>query len=337
MGVRHISMGKVPRIKDVLRDLSRLNNVPSTLTVVGTEKWHGTNAAVCYSREDGIWFQSRNRVITVDEDNAGCAKEMHKRLPYFKSIINSLIEEYLPSNTKSTISLYMEYAGGNIQQKSCVSGLSKRFAIFSYFKVTPSEGEAKWLPTTFKCAPVSANDVDIYNVRDFKSVQLQLPVASPNEAIERMEEFALDVEKASNVGKHFGKPDNVGEGYVWTAEHWGEAYFWKTKGEVHNSGLKKVPKLVDTDALLKVSTFLEHQGCTPGRLNQMYMRIVNGTHNGDEQLVSLSDLGNFIKSVSLDIKEEEVNSLIEYNLTFKQISKYIGKLAVPYFKERVNV
>jgi hypothetical protein len=44
-----------------------------TLKVTASEKIHGTNASVCYSNPDGIWFQSRKNIITPDTDNAGCA------------------------------------------------------------------------------------------------------------------------------------------------------------------------------------------------------------------------------------------------------------------------
>ena len=42
-------------------------------TFNATEKIHGTNAGVCFSNIDGIWFQSREKIITPEKDDEkGC-------------------------------------------------------------------------------------------------------------------------------------------------------------------------------------------------------------------------------------------------------------------------
>ncbi len=47
-------------------------------TFVGTTKGHGTNAATCYQKAFGsFWAQSRNRILTLDKDNAGFAAFAH--------------------------------------------------------------------------------------------------------------------------------------------------------------------------------------------------------------------------------------------------------------------
>lgn len=49
------------------------------ITIVGTEKIHGTNASVNYSNQDGFWVQKRTDIITPDSDNAGCAFSAYQR------------------------------------------------------------------------------------------------------------------------------------------------------------------------------------------------------------------------------------------------------------------
>jgi len=49
------------------------------LTFLATEKIHGTNAAICYSNSDGMWAQSRERILSIESDNMGfCFFAMQK-------------------------------------------------------------------------------------------------------------------------------------------------------------------------------------------------------------------------------------------------------------------
>jgi len=52
-------------------------NLPK-LSAVGSEKIHGTNGSVCYSNLDGFWTQSKDRIISLEDDNAECCKEFKK-------------------------------------------------------------------------------------------------------------------------------------------------------------------------------------------------------------------------------------------------------------------
>ena len=77
-----------------------------TLTFEITEKIHGCNAGVSYSNQDGIWYQSRENVITVEKDNMGFAFFCEQRKEVLIKMINELAEDY-PEATKNLFQKYL--------------------------------------------------------------------------------------------------------------------------------------------------------------------------------------------------------------------------------------
>ena len=112
-----------------------------TIVSRGTEKIHGTNAAVCFSNPDGFWVQSRKNIITPEKDNAACAFNAMQNEVEWRYIMNELVKEHNINLDTHIISVFFEWAGGNIQKKSALTGLEKRAMIFQHFKVSPIEPE----------------------------------------------------------------------------------------------------------------------------------------------------------------------------------------------------
>ena len=104
-----------------------------TVTVNCTEKIHGTYAGVVYA-DNQLYAQSRNKVVTIGDDNAGFALfvEQHKTL-----LINIciLLKSVHTLSDTDIILLSGEWAGGSIQKNSALSGVDKKFLIFPQFRV----------------------------------------------------------------------------------------------------------------------------------------------------------------------------------------------------------
>ena len=89
----------------------------SILKFTGTVKLHGVNAAIGYQRSVGHWCQSRNRVITTDQDNVGFANHIDRLAEKF------LVTGVLPESATirkhyeegDKIIIFGEWCGGNIQ------------------------------------------------------------------------------------------------------------------------------------------------------------------------------------------------------------------------------
>ena len=87
----------------------------------GTVKLHGTNAAVVLYKDGRIQYQSRERVLSLQQDNAGF-------MTYMSGLDLSKLFQGIPF--EDYIVIYGEWCGGNIQKGVAITGLPKMFVIF---------------------------------------------------------------------------------------------------------------------------------------------------------------------------------------------------------------
>jgi len=353
---RFINMGSISQFRNVVKDLGhqarfqgldedgnpiyREVSLP-TLEAIGTEKVHGTNAAVCYSNPDGFWVQSRKNIITPEKDNAGCAFSAMAVEKEWMEIISSLVNEHNIDLDKEIITVYFEWCGGNIQKNACVSGLDKRAIIFRHFKVSPIDQQtednnvaARWLETNGICN----EEKNIFNVMNFPTVKVEIDFNNPGEAQNKMIKLVEEMEDNSPMGKSFGIEGNILEGFVFTVVFDGQRYVWKVKGEKHSKGSGKVKTLkpIDTEAEKKKADFVNNIACQEFRLDQMFTEIQNSKYNGDVMQMSNKDIGDYIRLVLKDVIKEHTEDLVEAGLEPKSINGMISKVAKIYFMDRLD-
>jgi hypothetical protein len=330
--------------------MNRLAKCP-TLQVHATEKIHGTNAAVCYSIPDGLWVQSRENIISLEKDNAGCASHAYSNETVWMTIIGMLAEEHKIDLEKYIISIYYEWSGGNIQKSSAVSGLDKRAILFKHFKVSPVEPQddestetAYWLPTSVtgslsfdEADPISWIDytnANVYNIMNFPNwefnVDFENPKLSQNKFIELVEEH---IELCSPLGKEMGIENNIGEGIV--CEFWFKDTLnrFKVKGEKHTTSRVKTLAPVDEVKEQKKIEFA-NKVVTPGRCEQAWQKTFGIDYEISSPDVKL--LGTFLKLVMNDVIKEETQVLFDLELEFKDTTKVLNKLAKNWFDEQLN-
>ena len=313
-----------------------------TLTFTASEKIHGTNAGVCYSIPDGMWAQSRENIITVEKDNAGFAFFVSQNEEALKLIINELADEYSINLNTHIISLYGEWAGGNIQKKSAMSGLDKAFVIFEHFKVSPiepSEDEkAVWFKTGVLADSFSAYDAlnwvkstenKIYNVMDFPTYDFTIDFNAPERSVNEMVKLVEEViEPASPLGKAFGKEENIGEGVVCThlAED-GALIMFKVKGEKHSNSKVKTLNVVDTEKLNKIDKCVE-KICHTWRFEQGLVEVFGSDY---EKTIDRKRIGDFLKWVGQDTLKEELDIIAEFGFEPKDVMGKVSQKAKEYF------
>jgi len=383
MAKRFISFGSIDQFRTVIKNVQRTaqyvgfdeelqrpqlnkNAKMPVVDAIGTEKIHGTNASFNYNNIDGFWVQSRKNIITPEKDNAGCAFAFEANKDICVNMINDLANEYDINLDTHIISVYFEWAGGNIQKKSALTGLDKRAMIFRYFKVSPLEPQfatdgtetaAFWLETKLnRCIGKRNNELDgssedlyidtwldntevnIFNIMNFPTKKVTIDFNEPLMSQNKMIEMVEILEKNSPVGQLFGIDNNIGEGYVWTFEYKDNVYRFKTKGEEHSKGTGKVKVLkpVDEEFEMKKVDFVNNFACTESRMDQMYTEIVHSVHNGDESLMSKENLRQYLQLVYKDVIKEESDRMVEMGLEPKPINGMISKVAVSYFTERMD-
>ena len=304
--------------------------IAPTLMFHGTVKLHGTNAAICYNSYDGLWFQSRERVITTESDNAGFASYCTENS---NTYIN-LIVDYASKNNidlfNTTICIYGEWCGGNIQKGVALNQLPKMFVVFG-IKLAPINDEepentwidhSKFADETIKC----------YNIEQFPTYEVTIDFNNPSLTQNLIIKLTTAVEEECPVAKYFGV-SGIGEGIVFTYTlPDGSVYRFKSKGEKHaNSKVRTLTPVDDAKEQLKLDTAA---AITPvWRIDQAIQETFD-TLNGGQ--LDITKIGAVIKWVSTDILKEELVTINESGLTYKELSGPVSKLVKERFFELYN-
>jgi len=305
-----------------------------TITFHGTVKIHGTNASVAFNAKDGIWYQSRENIITPEQDNAGFAFYAESNKDAFMRIIHDVAAENDIDMHKNTITVYGEWAGKGIQKNVAVSELEKTFYLFG-IKVSPFDTEevAYWVEYGHYNNP----EAKIFNVDGFAKYTVEVDLNNPKMAQNTFYELTEEVEKECPVGKHFGV-SGIGEGLCWTAEYKDDMYRFKTKGDKHAGKSKvKTVKKVDNERLQLIIDTADK--VTPvWRLDQMLTKACDLMNGGS---IERNKLGDYIRLVIKDIMEEDLHIINDAGLEPKDINKRVSEVARMYFfeqeKERVGL
>ena len=348
---KHISFPSIEQFRNVIAGINRQFNfvgldengeaiydhkkLKPTLTFKGTVKLHGTNAGVCFNWNSGIWYQSRENIITPEQDNAGFAFFAESNKKQFFSMFTEIAKRNNIDTRDNTISIYGEWCGGNIQKGVAITNLPKSFFIFGV-KITPNpiEGAEKqpvayWVDHNDLKSP----DDKIYNIEDFQTWEMEIDFNYPELVQNKLGELTLAVEEECPVGKAFGF-SGVGEGIVWSCNYNGVVHRFKVKGELH-AGKSKVKTLskVDDEKISKIQEIADK--VTPTwRLAQMIEKSCNLANGGE---LDRAKLGIYLKMVMDDVIKEDLDVLVEAGLEPKDVSKYVSEIAKRYFFEQEKV
>ena len=319
---------------DAIYDHSRPKPV---LTFKGTVKAHGTNAGVSYNNLDGIWYQSKEQIITPENDNAGFAFFANARKDIFIGIFKEFAEKNGIDLDNNSVTLYFEWAGGSIQKNVGLANLPKSAFIIG-IKVSPFEVEglekqapAYWLDSS----DIRDTENSIYNIEDYETFTIDIDFNVPQLVQNKLIDLMLAVEAECPIAKAFGFPNTTGEGIVWTyTDEEGTRYLFKVKGDKHAGKSKvKVIHKVDDAKLQKILDLAEV--VTPTwRLAQMLEQACDLNNGGQ---LDRSKLGDYIKLVIADVVKEDSDLIVEQGLELKDIAKYVNETAKRYFFEQETV
>ncbi|MFW6009367.1 MAG: RNA ligase family protein [archaeon] len=293
------------------------------LKAKGTVKLHGTNSSIAYNLKDELWIQSREKIINVNEDNAGFAFYVEKNKYFFTNLLIKKAEEFNIDLNNNTIVLYGEWCGEKIQKGVAINKLPKMFVIFG-LKVRPFDEEPSyWL----NHSNIKDPDKQLYNINDYKTWEIDVDFNKPGEALEEMMKYVHEVENECPVGKAFNV-SGIGEGIVWTVNDENYKLKWKTKGEKHSKASKaKKPKKVDNKKQNLINEVAIK--CLPTwRLEQMYNETFDILNGGKPDI---KGTGDFIKAVVKDVHKEEILTISDSGLEPKEMNSTISKIAKDWF------
>lgn len=298
----------------------------------GKIKLHGTNAGVRV-KDGEVVAQSRERIITPTEDNAGFAKWVETRKSFFQKL--------------DRMTIFGEWCGPGINSGTALQKIrAKQFAVFAivldpekdvenhenvelftYMINDPVEiasvlGE---LPEDVKILPWYGEEFTI----DY------LTKESMQKAVDFCNGVVETVEKCDPwVKENFGI-EGVGEGVVYyplNEVRYSRKYFsnfaFKAKGEEHQVVRSKAPVQIDPEVAASIDDFVK-MFVTEARLEQ-------GASKVDESF-DIKNIGLFIKWVTTDVLKESVAELEASNLTWAQVQRSVSTAARSWYMEKNKV
>ena len=302
---------KYPHIEKFSDVIYMVNNqynnlIKPIITFKGTIKLHGTNAAVC-KKEGEIWYQSRQRIISINNDNMGFSKWMSEK-------VDLLLENY------DDVIIFGEFCGKGIQNGVGISRLDQMFVIFN---ILINGDFIEQVPENIEIL----NNNRIYHINQFKTYTIKVNFNDITEnELQVLNQYTEEVEKECPVAKYFNINNGVGEGIVWKpldAKYYNSDYWFKTKGQKHSNF--KSDKLT-TPIIPEIEEFL-NSAITEIRLEQAWQSV---QHN------SMQDIPIFIKWIVSDILREERLIILENNLPEKFLIKEIGNRARDWYVRKLN-
>ena len=297
-----------------------------TLTFTGTVKLHGTNAGVTLTSDGDMYAQSRENVISVANDNAGFAFFVESNKEVFKDLFQTL-----DIRDADYITIFGEWAGGNIQKGVAINGLPKMFVIFAVkLSYDNNEEKVNYFYTDEETKHLKNTESKIYNVLDFEKYSIDIDFENPQLAQNKLIELTMAVEAECPVGKAFGNI-GTGEGIVWKCDTGKGTIRFKVKGEKHSSSKVKTLAPVNTEKVSSIKEFAEY-AVTESRLNQGIEKVFTSVN---EQM-DIRKMGDFLKWITNDIIKEEMDTLKDNGLEPKDVTSAISNIARKWFLDKWN-
>lgn len=279
------------------------------LSFKGTVKLHGTNASIVKYSTGIVEYQSRERVLTLDEDNSGFMATMSSKN------LNSLFSNL---QYQDYIAIYGEWCGGNIQKGIAINGLDKMFVIFGVMV------DDKWIDLPIG---LHNNEIGIYNVLQFSTYEVEIDFNNPELIQNKLIELTISVEEKCPVGEFFNK-EGTGEGIVFTCTTNPELKF-KSKGEKHSATKVKTLNPIDTELMASINEFVE-SAVSENRLKQGISYF-----NENNILVDSKNTGEFLGWVVRDVLKEEKDTLDKSGFDEKKVKNAIVTKARMWFLNQI--
>jgi hypothetical protein len=315
-----------------------------TLTFEGSVKAHGTNASVAceFPKYNEFWAQSRERILTIDDDNYGWAKYAQQHKETFINLLTSAAHHKVDYNL-THYSIFGEWCGQGVQKGVGISNVPKMFIIFGIVAWSAGKNEDEdvqrvyFTPTEFKHTIAYAKEIagfnteawpeNLFTIYDFQTYTMDINFNEPELAQNKLADLTVAVEQQCPIAQHFGV-EGVGEGIVWkcvTPGYEQSRFMFKVKGEKHSSSKVKTLASVDVEKVNSINEFADTV-VTESRLTQglEYLKVNNISIEPKSTPV-------FLKWIADDVVKEETDTLVASHLEIKDVITRVKYVARTWF------
>lgn len=295
----------------------------------GTIKLHGTNATLVFRDSSTTpTYQSRNRIITLANDNQGTVAHLPT------AVVVPLVRRITHihgSPRFAEIMLAGELCGVGIQNGVAVSTMPRFFCVFGICI------DGVWVDMA-RYASVEVPEARVFNIMNYRTWEVKISLAGNTSAVyQQMMAYTEEVGKRCPFAEKFVDAEGAqvvgpGEGIVWTLipEDSHDAsvkmaltnFKTKTDAFVTTSRTPKAPQNpAAVDASVLAARFVEY-AVGERRLEQgvEYMREMR-------RPFEKQNVGEFMKWVVEDTVREEVGAMIEMGADEKIVRKLVARRA----------
>lgn len=287
---------------------------------VGTCKLHGSNASVRFTVDGQIIAQSRNRELSIGDDNFGFAAFVEKNKEGFDHL-----RAYLP---QGEVVIYGEWCGRGIQDKVAISQLDRHFVAFSYL----FEDKMTQIFRLHIELLRDLNTAGIFLITQIPTYHVTVDFSRPEESVEELTKLTYLVEDECPWAKLFGI-SGIGEGIVWapTGDYPFNMWF-KTKGLEHKKGEKADRKVEVAPEVIREKRELAEKLLPKWRLEQGINALREKGLDIDPK-----NIGEYLKWVCQDVLKEETDVIVASGLDWKAINPFVIQLARQYILEKCKL
>lgn len=291
-------------------------------------KLDGTNAGIQILPDGQVIAQSRNRILSIDDDNSAFAAWLEDKKEFFSTL----------ANPKQPIVVFGEWCGKNIQKGTAISVLSK--CIFAVFAV--QYGNQYDLDSTVEIEPARIEKIipkhsDIHILPWYKH-EIFINYGD-REQLEKttkiINQMVQDISTTDPWVKDVFGVEGRGEGLVLYPQYDPtqpiprrqlSKFIFKAKAESHRVAKHKNAVQLAPETLKNVDAFIT-MFVTEQRLKQGLQEACGG-------LASMKELGRFLKWMGNDIQKESKDELEVNGLKWKDVSRRITMKSKKWFCEQ---
>lgn len=323
---KYASIEQFKNVIKHVRDNSNYHQVPlPTLEFIGTCKLHGSNAGFRVEPDNSYCFQSRERELTLESDNAGFAMWGERNITDLMKTIQNVRSL---TSTNIRIVVFAEWCGGSIQKGVALNQIPKMFVIFNITLIDDQGNRTELTPEQISSAVYRTEEIRcIYDYPTWKiSIDFNDPAAVQNQLVE----WTIAVEEECPVGKAHGV-SGVGEGIVWWNVE--RNLKFKVKGEKHSASKVKTLKEIAAVDIEKLNSIKElvASAVSENRLKQGLDKL------GEMGLeVDVKNTGAYIKWVCTDCIREEKDVIVASGFDVKEIMPHVSEAAKKFWFETLN-
>jgi RNA ligase len=299
----HVAWGSIELLHNVVKTAAHFG--VAALEYRAKVKLHGSNCAVQITPAGPV-AQSRNQLLTVEQDHKGFAAWVVSRAAYWEKIAPGLV-------------VFGEWCGPGVEKGTALSKTpSKMFCVFAV-----RDGEQMIFEPDALEALLPTRPADVH-VLPWEGAPFTIDFTS-REALERAaKQLNARVEEVERedpwVKRTFGIA-GVGEGLVLYPTPFDAQYMFKAKGDTHRTAGKKAVQ-VDASAAASIDEFVALV-VTDARLRQG-LEAVGGAFEGKQT-------GPFLAWITADVQKESAAELAASALTWQQVERAVQQRARKWF------